>query len=80
MRKGQGTETYFYIPIMFALFLKAFNRLTSKLDAKAEQKFIKSLIPSYAAGNVLAQQGRFLVSENIERRKKSIISYRFGVL
>jgi hypothetical protein len=65
---------------MFNILFKAFDRLVSKLDAKAEQKFIKELIPRYASGNVLAQQGRFLVSKDIERRKKRILSYRFGVL
>jgi len=65
---------------MFKFFFKAFEHLVLKFDTKAEQRFIKELIPRYAAGNVLAQQGRFLVSEDIERRKNKIFSYRFGVL
>jgi len=65
---------------MFKIFFKAFERLVFKFDTKAEQKFIKELIPRYVAGNVLAQQGRFFVSEDIERRKNKISSYRFGVL
>jgi hypothetical protein len=65
---------------MFKIFFKAFECLVLKFDAKAERQFIKELIPRYAAGNVLAQQGRFLVSEDIERRKNKIFSYRFGVL
>lgn len=65
---------------MFKLFFKAFERLILKFDAEAEQKFIKELIPRYASGNVLAQQGRFLVSKDIERRKNKIFSYHFGVL
>jgi len=65
---------------MFKFFFKAFDHLVLKFDAKAEQKFIKELIPRYASGNVLAQQGRFLVAEDIERRKNKIFSYRFGVL
>jgi len=72
--------------ILFKLFREkvwihiAIECLVSKFDAEAEQKFIKELIPRYASGNVLIQQGRFLVSEDIERRKNKISSYRFGVL
>jgi hypothetical protein len=65
---------------MFKIFFKAFERLVLKFDARAEQKFIKELIPRYVAGNVLAQQGRFLVSKDIECRKNKIFSYHFGVL
>ena len=71
---------FFYISVMFNFFFKVFDRLVLKFDTEAEQKFIKELIPRYVSGNVLAQQGRFLVSEDIERRKNKIFAYRFGVL
>ena len=44
---------------MSNFLFKVFEHLVSKFDAEAEQKFIKELIPRYASGNVLAQQGRF---------------------
>jgi hypothetical protein len=78
MRGGGFCFLIFYIFIMFKILFKAFERLALRSDAKAEQKFIKKLIPRYAAGNVLAQQGRFLVSKDIERRKRKIFSYHFG--
>jgi len=65
---------------MLKFFFKVFEHLALKFDAKAEQRFIKELIPRYASGNVLAQQGRFIISKDIERRKSKILSYRFGVL
>ena len=65
---------------MFEKMFSIFDSLVSKLDAKAEREFIEGLVPRYAPGNVLAQQGHSILSEDIERRKKKILSYRFGVL
>jgi len=64
---------------MFEKIFSIFDSIVSKLDARAERKFIKGLIPPYATGNVLAQQGHYILLENIERRKKKILSYHFGV-
>jgi len=70
----------FYICNMFEKMFNIFDSLISKLDAKAEREFINGLVPRYATGNVLAQQGHSILSEDIERRKKKILSYHFGVL
>jgi len=63
---------------MFCKFFLFFERFISKIDSYEEREFIKNLIPRYASGNVLAQQGKFIISPEIEKRKEKILSYKFS--
>jgi len=46
-----------------------------KFDTKAEQRFIKELIPRYAAGQ--GSLGRIITAADVERKRKEVTGYNF---
>ena len=62
---------------MFNKFYLFLGSVLSKIDAVAEEKFLKRIIPNFVSGNVLAQYNKCVYYKDFEKRKKKIVSYKW---